>query len=60
MHTHCYRFIWMLVASVVFFHTSAQASLLIATLRFVLDDRERGKTVIIINTRQETKLTALN
>lgn len=54
MNIHCYRYILMLILSVMFFHTSAQASLLIAPLRVVFDDRERGKTVTIINTSQAT------
>lgn len=39
---------------ILLFQTAAQASLLIAPLRVVFDDRERGKSVSVINTSDKT------
>lgn len=49
-------FIFKLTVFLLFFQSIAHASLLIAPLRVVFDDRERGKTVTIINT-SDTKAT---
>ena len=48
-------FIFIFTAFLLFFQSIAHASLLIAPLRVVFDDRERGKTVTIINTSDATK-----
>lgn len=48
------RFYFVVLGSFIFFQSIAQASLLISPMRVVFDDRERGKTVAIINGSNKT------